>query len=196
MWFLTLVCYLSILAQVVFITVSIASGLYYIAELVEEYSSIAKKVIWWMNVTVTSLYVFLWLFENFPTVMIICGILAQVCHFMILSNFPFVAFSSPQFIFGMIFVVVNHYFAFSYFSSTYHPFSEVIAYFTLYLWLVPFALFVSLSANDNVLPITTDLSDVDVVSSYISKRNRKYGLLTLFSYAKESLLPMRTKKGF
>ncbi|XP_066145492.1 protein TEX261 [Euwallacea fornicatus] len=196
MWFLTLICYLSILAQVVFITVSIASGLYYIAELVEEYSSIAKKVIWWMNVTVTSLYICLWLFENFPTVMIICGILAQVCHFMILSNFPFVAFSSPQFIFGMIFVLVNHYFAFSYFSSTYHPFSEVIAYFTLYLWLVPFALFVSLSANDNVLPTTTDLSDVDVVSSYISKRNRKYGLLTLFSYAKESLLPMRTKKGF
>ena len=29
---------------------------------------------------------------------------------------------------------------------------QVIAYFTLCLWLVPFALFVSLSANENILP--------------------------------------------
>lgn len=128
--------------------------------------------------------------------MILCGVLGQLCHFVILSNFPFVAFSSIQFIFGVILVIVNHYFAFSYFSSTYHPFSEVISYFTLYLWLVPFSLFVSLSANDNVLPTTAERSDVDAVSSYLSKRNRKYGLLTLFSYAKESLLPVRTKKGF
>lgn len=29
---------------------------------------------------------------------------------------------------------------------------QVISYFTLCLWLVPFALFVSLSANENILP--------------------------------------------
>lgn len=27
----------------------LAAGLYYLAELVEEYTSVAKKVIWWMN---------------------------------------------------------------------------------------------------------------------------------------------------
>lgn len=119
-----------------------AAGLYYLAELVEEYSTIAKKIIWWMNAVcythnlgaecsagvlqvVTSLYVFLWLFESFPLTMILCGVLGQLCHFVILSNFPFVAFSSIQFIFGVILVIVNHYLAFSYFSSTYHPFSEV-----------------------------------------------------------------------
>jgi len=26
-----------------------AAGLYYLAELVEEYSTIARKIIWWMN---------------------------------------------------------------------------------------------------------------------------------------------------
>ncbi|XP_050297289.1 protein TEX261 [Anthonomus grandis grandis] len=196
MWFLTLICYFSMLVQVVFITISIAAGLYYLAEIVEEYSYAAKKAIWWMNFTITTLFIFLWLFENFPPSMIICGILAQICHFAILNNFPYVAFSSPFFIFGVVFVIVNHYLAFSYFASTYHPFSEVIAYFTLYLWLVPFALFVSLSANDNVLPTTAERSDLDAVTNYLSKRNKKYGLLTLFTYAKESLLPMRTKKGF
>ncbi|CAG9772818.1 unnamed protein product [Ceutorhynchus assimilis] len=193
MWFLTLICYFSILVQVIFITISIAAGLYYLAELVEEYSSYAKKIIWWMNIIITLLYVLLWLFESFPSTLIACGILAQVCHFVILSNFPYVAFTSPFFIFAVIFVVINHYLAFSYFTSTYHPFSEVIAYFTLYLWLVPFALFVSLSANDNILPTTADHSDV--VSNYIISKRNKSGLLTLFTYAKETLLPVRTKKG-
>lgn len=33
---------------------------------------------------------------------------------------------------------------------------QVMAYFTLCLWLVPFALFVSLSANENVLPTVSE----------------------------------------
>ncbi|KAL1510009.1 hypothetical protein ABEB36_004667 [Hypothenemus hampei] len=158
MWFWSLICYISILVQVIFITISIAAGLYYLAELVEEYTTIAKRIIWWITTTITVLYLLLWVFESFPTMMIMCGLLAQLCHFTVLSNFPFVNFKSPFFLLGVILIFVNHGFAFSHFSSIYHPFSEVIAYFTLYLWLVPFALFVSLSANDNVLPTTTEAS--------------------------------------
>ena len=33
---------------------------------------------------------------------------------------------------------------------------QVLAYFTVCLWLVPFAFFVSLSANENVLPTSVD----------------------------------------
>ncbi|CAH1983271.1 unnamed protein product [Acanthoscelides obtectus] len=146
--------------------------------------------------SIFALYLLLWIFENFPLSMILFGIAEQLTHYVILTNFPFVAFSSIGFVASVLFVVINHYLAFSYFATVYHPFSEVIAFFTLFLWLVPFALFVSLSANDNVLPTTTDRIDGDVVSNYFSKRNKKYGLLTFFNYAKESLLPMRTKKGF
>ena len=62
-------------------------------------------------------------------------------------------------------VLVNHYFWFSHFSTApvsvprniYEPqslptFTEIASYFGLCVWLVPFALFVSLSASDNVLP--------------------------------------------
>lgn len=68
--------------------------------------------------------------------------------------------------------------------------------------MVPFALFVSLSANDNVLPTTVSGNDrrlgsnnPDVVSNYFSG-NKKMGLLSLFSYVKETLLPGRSKKSF
>ncbi|KAJ8951904.1 hypothetical protein NQ318_019883 [Aromia moschata] len=173
MWFLTLVSYLAIVVQLIFITISIAAGLYYLAELIEEYTTIAKKVIWWMNSATLLLYILLWIFENFPASMVISGVLAQCSHFVILTNFPFVSFLTPGFLASAAFIVINHYLAFSYFVC------------------VPSFL----RANDNVLP-TTERIDGDVVTNYFSKRNKKYGLLTFFNYAKDTLLPVRTKKGF
>lgn len=67
MIFLTLISYVAIVVQIIFITIAIgkrkwflssleilkssfsAAGLYYLAELVEEYTTIAKKCVWWMN---------------------------------------------------------------------------------------------------------------------------------------------------
>jgi len=78
----------------------------------------------------------------------------------------------------------------------------VLAYFTICMWMVPFALFVSVNANDNVLPTTIGsnerrlgINNPDVVSNYFS-RNKKLGLLSLFNYIKETLLPGRSKKSF
>ncbi|KAG8326582.1 hypothetical protein J6590_038466 [Homalodisca vitripennis] len=154
-----------------------------------------------MTIITLGIYLGFFLFEDLPTAMVVCGLLAQVAHLLILKTFPYVALSSPSFIVAVFLLLVNHYFAFQYFNSIYHPFSEVMAYFTLCLWLVPFALFVSLSANENVLPTLAETrpllgEDNDVVSHYFSSRNKKYGLLTLFNYAKDSILPQRSKKTF
>lgn len=109
--------------------------------------------------------------------MVLCGLFAQLCHGLIMSSFPFVQFTSIPFIGSCIMLIVNHWLAFTYFSSVWYQFSEVrarnmkmlifdkknslpqiLAYFTLCLWVVPFALFVSLSANDNVLPTVNERS--------------------------------------
>ena len=94
---------------------------------------------------------------------------------LLLKNFPYFNFLSPSFISSIgncgqpmsgpkfskwplidlsrpVFLIINHYLAFSHFSSVYYPFNQIIGYFTLCLWLVPFAFFISLSANDNTLP--------------------------------------------
>lgn len=42
-----------------------------------------------------------------------------------------------------------------FFNSIFNLF-QVLGYFTICLWIVPFALFVSLSANDNVLPTVNE----------------------------------------
>ncbi|KAK7872476.1 hypothetical protein R5R35_014268 [Gryllus longicercus] len=200
MWFIYVLSWLALLIQVCFITVSLAAGLYYLAELVEEYTVITKKVIWWMIVITLLIYIGFIIFEDFPYSITICGIISQVAHLLILNTFPYVLITSPVFLVSVIMLVVNHYLAFQYFAAVYYSFSEVMAYFTLCLWLVPFALFVSLSANENTLPTVAEtrplLDDNDVVTNYFSRKSKKYGLLSFFNYAKESILPQRSKKTF
>ncbi|KAF5273399.1 hypothetical protein FQA39_LY07416 [Lamprigera yunnana] len=196
MWCLTIITYLAFIVQILFLTIAIAAGLYYLAELVEEYTVITKKIIWWTNTSVTIVYICLWLFENFPTLIVACGIVSQLSHFVILVDFPYVVFTSFSFLIAASFIIINHYLAFRHFANVFYSFSEVMAYFTLCLWVVPFALFISLSANENVLPTIIQGTSGDVVSNYFSKQQKKYGLLTLFNYAKDSVLNRYTKKGF
>ncbi|KAJ6646018.1 Protein TEX261, partial [Pseudolycoriella hygida] len=165
-------------------------------ELVEEYTVAAKKVITTLIVATTFIYVLFIFFDRLPWSIVVCGLLAQLCHLLIMHSFPFVMFTSIPFIGSCIMLVINHWLAYSYFFNNWYQFSEVLGYFTLCLWTVPFALFVSLSANDNVLPTINErsplLNDNDIVTNYFSNKGKK-GLLSLFTYAKESILPQRNK---
>ncbi|CAD7089626.1 unnamed protein product [Hermetia illucens] len=197
---LFILSYVSIVVHIFFVTVSVAAGLYYLAELVEEYSVTAKRTINWIILGTSAIYVLFIFTDKLPWSVILCGLGAQLFHLLIMKNFPFVEFLSFPFLGTIAMLVANHFLAFQYFTSNYHPFSEVLAYFTLCIWVVPFALFVSLSANDNVLPTVSEQSPLldnrDVVSNYFSRKGKKQGLLSLFNYAKESLLPQRSKKSF
>lgn len=81
-------------------------------------------------------------------------------------------------------VILNHYLWFRHFSATpphhsssHYPYSrdpsiptftEIASYFGLCVWLVPFALFVSLSAGENVLPSMGSEYATGEGSSFIS----------------------------
>jgi len=104
----------------------------------------------------------------------------------------YLQFDSPmcQFIhFENVSLGLNHYWAFSYFGIKYFSFLEVLAYFTVCLWMVPFLFFVSLSANDQILPTTSErgplLREDDLVSHYFSANKKRYGLLYFFNYVKD-----------
>lgn len=143
-----------------------AAGLYYLAELVEEYTVAAKRIITVFIAFTCLIYILLLIFENFPLSMIFFGLLSQALHAIIMKNFPFVRFLSISFGGAVILLFVNHWMAFKYFSQHYYNFSEVLAFFTICLWIVPFALFVSLSANDNVLPTTMTNERTPLLSKY------------------------------
>ncbi|CAI8052297.1 Protein TEX261, partial [Geodia barretti] len=129
-----------------------AAGLYYLAELIEEYSVLAKKVITFAVLCVVVMHLGLWLIDGFPVLLVLTAVLAHLCYGSLLSTFPLISLLSPGFLAGTVFLLVSHYLAFQYFATEWHPFQEVLAFFFCGLWMVPFAFFISLSANDLVLP--------------------------------------------
>ncbi|KAM9585079.1 protein TEX261 isoform 1-T1 [Trichechus inunguis] len=171
-----------------------AAGLYYLAELIEEYTVATSRIIKYMIWFSTAVLIGLFVFEHFPTYMIGVGLFTNLVYFGLLQTFPFIMLTSPNFILSCGLVVVNHYLAFQFFAEEYYPFSEVLAYFTLCLWIIPFAFFVSLSAGENILPSTMQPGD-DVVSNYFTKgkRGKRLGILVVFSFIKEAILPSRQK---
>ena len=150
-----------------------ASGLYYLSELVEEHTVFARKLLSRLIYSIIGVQVLLVIFDRFPVWLSVLSILSHLVYASNLRRFPIVKLSDPLFILSCILVLLNHWLWFRHFSKPLPPsrrtennwrqpyqvnyedmptFSEVASYFGLCVWLVPFALFVSLSAGENVLP--------------------------------------------
>lgn len=102
-----------------------AAGLYYIAELVEEYSATARKVILFTISFIMFSYTMFIFCDNLPWRMIIMGFVTQFFHLAIMSNFPFITFLSWPFLGAICCLLINHVLAFQYFTTIYYPFAEV-----------------------------------------------------------------------
>lgn len=173
MFILPLLGYTGIGLGFSFLTLSIASGLYYLSELVEEYSVLSSKILRQLIYTIIAVQILLCLVDRFPWHLTLLGVISHGTYLANLRHFPIVKLSDPLFITSCVLVLVNHWFWFRWFSSpgaftsgsrdiardryTDHrsdqpSFTEIASYFGICVWLVPFALFVSLSAGDHVLP--------------------------------------------
>jgi len=126
--------------------------------------------------------------------MVLLGIISHGVHWIILQSFPYFDLTGPPFVSGVVLLLINHYIAFSFFAGDFHPFSQVLGYFTMILWLVPFAFFISLSANENILPTSMPSTSEDNIN--LIPRRKRWGLLSFLTTAKESILPQRLNKSF
>ncbi|XP_065828248.1 protein TEX261-like [Oscarella lobularis] len=185
--------------QIAFCIVCLASGLYYLADLVEEYTVITKRIIKALLWIVGLVHAGLAVFEGIPLTVIGTSFLANAVYALLLKNFPFVEFTSLRFVGGFGMLALNHYIAFQFFLTVWHPFAEILAYFTVCLWLVPFIFFVSLSASENVLPTMAERTHVSLDPSdnlLSGKRSRRHGVLALFNYVFDktrNAIPLRAK---
>lgn len=74
---------------------------------------------------VTTLFFLFMFVDNLPWSMIICGLVSQVLHAIILTDFPYVKPLSVQFVGTIILLFVNHFLAFKHFTLQYYSFTEV-----------------------------------------------------------------------
>ncbi|GAP85905.1 putative transmembrane adaptor Erv26 [Rosellinia necatrix] len=168
MWILPLVGYLGSVLGFCFLTLAIASGLYYLSELVEEHTVIAKRLLARLIYLIIGLQLLLWVVDGLPWLLTLLGVASHVVYLGNMRRFPFVRLTDPLFLTSCVLVLVNHYFWFRHFSESQQrsysrassmydqpsvpSFTEIASFFGICVWLIPFALFVSLSASDNVLP--------------------------------------------
>ncbi|KIJ70157.1 hypothetical protein HYDPIDRAFT_143201, partial [Hydnomerulius pinastri MD-312] len=152
-------------------TLSLASGLLYVSELIEEYSRLAKLIGQRGTYAIIAFHVLLYVSDSLPLPQILFSIF---CHVVYLQNFsstwPLISLSSMSFIASCILAITNHFLWFMYFSrvtrdarQSYNRlrgttpnaapgFTDIATFFGTCVWLVPLFLFLSLSANDNALP--------------------------------------------
>ncbi|EFQ85416.1 hypothetical protein PTNB73_03236 [Pyrenophora teres f. teres] len=167
MWILPLLGYVGIVLGFAFLTLAIASGLYYLSELVEEHTVFAKKLLYRLIYGVVAIQILLLFVDKFPIGLSALSVVSHGIYAQNLRRFPVVKLTDPLFLLSCALVIANHYLWFRHFSAppphSYNSypysrdfniptFTEIAAFFGLCVWLVPFALFVSLSAGENVLP--------------------------------------------
>merc|ERR1712180_557407 len=186
MWFLYCLTWVSFIFQICFATLSLAAGLYYVAEIIEEFTAVTERIIWWMIVATSFIFIGLFIVEGFPFKLIAVGLFSNVVYLGLLRGFPMIDLSSPNFILSLIMLTINHVLAFGHFGEEYHPFHDVLAYFTF---------FVSLSAGENVLPTTYSSGQEDALSHYMNRgKKQRGGLLKVLEFCREAVLPSRAKR--
>ncbi|KAJ3799223.1 DUF396-domain-containing protein [Lentinula aff. detonsa] len=163
--------YVAIVVTFAFITLSIASGLLYISELIEEHSQFAKLVGQRGTYIIILFHVVLYFTDALPLKHTLFSIF---CHIVYLQNFssawPVISLSSFSFLASCVLVIADHFLWFFYFAhltqdarhQRYHQgrgaitapsFTEIVTFFGACVWLTPLFIFLSLSANDNAIPL-------------------------------------------
>lgn len=140
--------------------VCLASGLYWLVELAEEYTSLAKKLIRGATITLLVLHVLLLVYERFPLLPTGTGLVAHAVYYQLLRSFPFVEPRSALFGISAVGFVASNVLWYRFFAADVEifyrygvaPLPAVAAFFLLVVWLVPGAFFVSLTVNESVLP--------------------------------------------
>ncbi|KAF8897750.1 transmembrane adaptor Erv26-domain-containing protein [Infundibulicybe gibba] len=174
--------YAAVLAAFAFVTLSLASGLLYVSELIEEHSRIAKTIGQRGIQAIILLHAVLYFSDSLPLPKIIFSI---ICHVVYLQNFsatwPLISLSSLSFLASCILVIADHFLWFFHFAhinevsrrqKSYHVpsnhvpgFIEIASFFGICVWLAPLFLFLSLSANDNALPMSSSEPGSPTVAS-------------------------------
>ncbi|CAI8501299.1 unnamed protein product [Hanseniaspora opuntiae] len=119
----------------VFLTLSLASGLYYISEIIESKTVYTKKVLSKLVFGIIATYTLLMFVDGLPIKLCLFSMFSHLVYYKNLDKFPFINLKNMYFILSIILVA---------------------SFFGLLVWLVPFALFISLSANDLALPVSSE----------------------------------------
>jgi hypothetical protein len=194
---LTGIVYVSGYLSLILVAVCLACGLYYIAELAEEYTVLTKRLIAVANVAVLLVHALLFMFEpQLPHLGLAIGFTAHVCYFWLLQSFPFFRILSPAGLLSLVLLGAAHYVWATHFFSHFHQVTHVLCFFIFNVWLVPFGFFISLSINESTLPNAQAASAQESFTDG-ARTKQKSGIVSAFSFMqqkRDEVMPSMSKK--
>ncbi|KAI8847619.1 transmembrane adaptor Erv26-domain-containing protein [Chytridium lagenaria] len=194
MTFLSLLGYVGAILGFCFVTLCLASGLYYLAELVEEYTVLTKKVIRYTTFLMLSRSSLVATSSSSfstasPSSASSFSLACQGVYFLMLQDFPNIQLTNPTFLGSCVLVITNHFLWFFWFTENHYRFRDIATFFGLMIWLVPFMYFISLSANEYTLPSFDPNTPSRTTTSRPKKTNLVKGILNMVLGKKDDLFP-------
>lgn len=140
---------------VVALALSAACGLFYLAELAEEYSTAARRLLRYGIAVVLVLHALILSIDRLSWWRSVVSLVANAAYYQLLATFPWVKLSSPVCITAVFCFAIDNIGWYSLFmlQSGEFPFWSVVSFFVVLVWLVPVGFFVSLAVSDDRIPI-------------------------------------------
>eukprot|EP00698_Gefionella_okellyi_P009034 TRINITY_DN2266_c0_g1_i1.p1 TRINITY_DN2266_c0_g1~~TRINITY_DN2266_c0_g1_i1.p1 ORF type:complete len:128 (+),score=20.81 TRINITY_DN2266_c0_g1_i1:273-656(+) len=113
----------------------------------------------------------------------VTAFLAQAAYYRHLADFPVIPLLTAKMAMSLGLLVVQHFLWFRYFAYEWYAPVRILFFFVLCIWLVPLEIMVSLSANDNILPMSGPLPGPADDATTANKKSHNI-LLTIFGFLK------------
>ena len=171
-----LLCNITVLLLIVFTALSYATGLFYLAELAEEFPTLTKRLIIGLLIGLGSLHLLGFVFSPLSKWALLLGLATHLSYYRLLSNFPYLPLTSLTFFLSLLLLISSQvlwyialnstppptpYSAYPRYSQPGSPYyhggpqyttAQQMAFYFLFIWLVPLIFFIAGSVSSQALP--------------------------------------------
>lgn len=131
--------------------------MYLLAEITEEYPTMTCKVLKYLAASLALIQILLW-FDGLPTLPSILQLISYGAYASTLNKFPVVQLLSIPTVSSVILFLVTNGFWLYFLINTSIDAVSILGFFLVVVWSLPCGLFISLCANDFILPGLTNQS--------------------------------------
>jgi hypothetical protein len=129
----------------------VACGLYYLAELIEEFTVTTKRFLGYICRAILVVHVLL-LIDRLPFHCLVLGFVAHISYIKLLKRFPYVQMSSPEGLIAAAAFFISSAAWLYYWHKSYYTVEYILAFMFVTSWCVPFVFFLSMAGDQAVLP--------------------------------------------
>jgi hypothetical protein len=130
---------------------STACGLYYLAELIEEFTVTAKRILGYTCRALLVVHLLL-LIDRLPFHCLVLGFGAHVSYIRLLKRFPYMQFTSPEGLTSVTAFLLSSTAWLYHWHKSYYTVEYILAFMLVTSWCVPFVFFLSMAGEQAVLP--------------------------------------------